>query len=154
MAKRESRKTHDAGAENKDEGRDEETHLATKDLPEWVSQEGTEEAAALVGRDDVGRDVGELLRRLCREPEFGLERPEGHRGTDKGRVVAVDVFRADVSGPSVGSNVVGRQVKTTDPIMMAAVAATMAPGNWYCQHGTVDGICTLDQDSHEYTRQL
>jgi hypothetical protein len=83
--------THDAGAEDKDEGRDEETHLATKDLTERVSEQGTKEAAALVGRDDVGRDVGELLRRLGRETELGLEGPEGHRGTDKGRVVSVNV---------------------------------------------------------------
>ena len=91
VANERKRKTHDAGAEDKDEGRDEETHLATKDLTERVSEQGTKEAAALVGRDDVGRDVGELLRRLGRETELGLEGPEGHRGTDKGRVVSVNV---------------------------------------------------------------
>lgn len=47
------RGTHDTGTKAENEGRGEETKTTTEELPERVAEDGTEEAASLVGRDDV-----------------------------------------------------------------------------------------------------
>lgn len=80
---------HNAGAEAEDEGRQEEAHLAAKELAERVAEKRAEEAAALVGRDDVGADGGELLGRLGEEAKLLLERRQRDRRADERRVVAV-----------------------------------------------------------------